>query len=163
MDFLRRPSERWTAYEDTVDGDGCSFWVRLPCSGLARLELIAFGVTEGILTCVVAMSFFFLIPDFPEEVSWLSAEERQFVKARLQEDVGESQRHKPLKPKDVFRILRECELSHHCALFHAIKRAIIREHHSWRIYVLRSHRPGLQLRYGAPVACMYTGPNLGFP
>ncbi|KIP10635.1 hypothetical protein PHLGIDRAFT_84571 [Phlebiopsis gigantea 11061_1 CR5-6] len=64
-------------------------------------------ILEGILTCVVAMSFFFLIPDFPEEVSWLSAEERQFVKARLQEDVGESQRHKPLKPKDVFRILRE--------------------------------------------------------
>ena len=67
---------------------------------------------EGILTCVVGLLFFFAIPDFPEEVSWLSPEERQFVKARLQEDVGESQRHKSLKPKEVFSILRECKL--HC-------------------------------------------------
>ena len=115
---------------------------------------------EGILTCVVAMLFFFLIPDFPEEVSWLSAEERQFVKARLQEDVGESQRHKPMTPKDVFRTLRECELPHSTASFRIIKCAINREHHSWRIHVLRSHRSGLQLRCVTPLACLYTGPNL---
>lgn len=70
----------------------------------------SFARSEGILTCVVGLLFFFAIPDFPEEVSWLTAEERQFVKARLQEDVGESQRDKPLKPKNVFRILRECRL-----------------------------------------------------
>lgn len=66
--------------------------------------------TEGLLTCVVAFVFYFVISDFPEEAKWLTAEERQFVKARLQEDVGGSQRHKPLTVKGVFSILKECQL-----------------------------------------------------
>ena len=62
------------------------------------------------MTCVIGLLFFFAIPDFAEEVSWLSPEERQFVKARLQEDVGESQRNKHLKPKEIFSILSECRM-----------------------------------------------------
>ena len=62
------------------------------------------------MTCVVGIFFYFVISDFPEEVKWLSPEERQFVKARLAEDVGESQRHTALSFKDVFRILREWKI-----------------------------------------------------
>ena len=48
-----------------------------------------------------------MISDFPEEASWLSVEERQFVKARLEEDVGELRQNQPLTPKIVFSIIRE--------------------------------------------------------
>ncbi len=64
---------------------------------------------EGTLTAVVGIIFFFLISDFPEEAKWLTPEERSFVKTRLLEDVGDSQRHTSLKPRDVISILKECE------------------------------------------------------
>ncbi|GJE84711.1 MFS general substrate transporter [Phanerochaete sordida] len=67
-------------------------------------------ILEGLLTCVVGLLFYFLISDFPEEAKWLSPEEKEFVKARLQEDVGHSQRHEPLKPKQVFKILSEWKI-----------------------------------------------------
>ncbi|KAI0698917.1 MFS general substrate transporter [Cytidiella melzeri] len=62
-------------------------------------------ILEGLLTCVVGLIFFFVLCDFPEDVKWLTEEERQFVKARLQEDVGDSQRHKPLNVKGIFKII----------------------------------------------------------
>ncbi|THH00403.1 hypothetical protein EW026_g2122 [Hermanssonia centrifuga] len=64
-------------------------------------------ILEGALTCIVAVILFFFIPDFPEDVKWLSAEEQRFIKARLAEDVGDSQRHKPLTFRDAFNIIRE--------------------------------------------------------
>lgn len=45
-------------------------------------------ILEGVLTCVVALSFYFLIPSFPEEASWLTCAERSYVKARLEIDQG---------------------------------------------------------------------------
>ncbi len=71
--------------------------------------LIDLTLLEGALTCIVAVILFFFIPDFPEDVKWLSAEEQRFIKARLAEDVGDSQRHKPLTFRDAFNIIRECE------------------------------------------------------
>ena len=38
-----------------------------------------------------AISVIFLIPDFPEEAKWLSDDEKAFVKARLADDIGDSQ------------------------------------------------------------------------
>lgn len=67
-------------------------------------------ILEGLLTCVVGLLFFFLISDFPEEAKWLSPEEKEFVKARLQQDVGQSQRYEPLKPKEIFKILSEWKI-----------------------------------------------------
>ncbi|KAJ3490285.1 hypothetical protein NLI96_g1532 [Meripilus lineatus] len=48
-------------------------------------------ILEGLLTCVVSFVLFFLIADFPEQVKWLSAEEKRWVKRRLYDDVGNSQ------------------------------------------------------------------------
>lgn len=59
------------------------------------------------MTCVVAALFFFIIADFPEDVKWLTPEERHFVKARLHKDVGDSQRHERLKFKEILNIIRE--------------------------------------------------------
>lgn len=92
-----------------VAGDGFLYSVCLS-NGFSKKKTRLTIPPEGLLTCVVAFAFFFVISDFPEEAKWLTAEERQFVKARLQEDVGGSQRHKPLTVKGVFSILKECQL-----------------------------------------------------
>lgn len=47
-------------------------------------------IIEGLLTIVIAFIWFWTLPDFPETVSWLSEEERAFLKAKLEKDVGES-------------------------------------------------------------------------
>lgn len=43
------------------------------------------------MTAACATAFFFLISDFPEEIKWLSDDEKAFVRARLAEDIGDSQ------------------------------------------------------------------------
>ena len=41
-------------------------------------------ILEGILTVVIAGVSFFVVPDFPENASWLSTEEKAFMQKRLQ-------------------------------------------------------------------------------
>ncbi|KAF2797910.1 MFS general substrate transporter [Melanomma pulvis-pyrius CBS 109.77] len=64
-------------------------------------------ILEGTLTCVVSFFFFFLLPNFPEEVKWLTEEERTFVKARLQQDQGKSAAERPIKIGDVGRVFKD--------------------------------------------------------
>lgn len=64
---------------------------------------------EGILTCLVAILFYFIIVDFPEDAKWLSSEEREYVKARLAEDVGDSLRAKVVRAKDAWKIIKDRE------------------------------------------------------
>lgn len=64
-------------------------------------------ILEGLLTVLVSFAFFFLLPNFPEEVKWLSEPERAFVKARLQIDQGRSARERPIKAKDVANIFKD--------------------------------------------------------
>ncbi|KAF8544548.1 major facilitator superfamily domain-containing protein [Trichophaea hybrida] len=47
-------------------------------------------ILEGSLTFVAAGLGYFLIPDFPEDITWLSPGEKEWVQNRLLEDVGES-------------------------------------------------------------------------
>src|ERR1700753_3151095 len=53
-------------------------------------------ILEGVLTCVVAILFFFIIPNFPEDAQWLSDDERAYVQARLQADQGKSARERSI-------------------------------------------------------------------
>lgn len=64
-------------------------------------------ILEGTLTCVVAFAFFFLISDFPEEAKWLTREEKQFVKDRLYEDVGDSQQDQPVTFRSALGVLKD--------------------------------------------------------
>lgn len=41
-------------------------------------------ILEGIMTIFIGIISFFLVSDFPEDVSWLSEEERKFVIARAE-------------------------------------------------------------------------------
>ncbi|CAL1694005.1 unnamed protein product [Somion occarium] len=63
-------------------------------------------ILEGLLSCVMSISFYFLISDFPEEAKWLTAEEKAFVHARLQEDVGDSGINEKMTAGRIFRALK---------------------------------------------------------
>jgi hypothetical protein len=60
---------------------------------------------------MVAMSvlLYFMISDFPEEVNWLSEEEKAFVKQRLLDDVGDSGHQTKPGIRDVLGVLRDRE------------------------------------------------------
>jgi MFS family permease len=64
-------------------------------------------ILEGLLTCCVSFFLYFLLPCFPEEVKWLSEDERQYVQARLRIDQGRSALERPIKLADVGRVLKD--------------------------------------------------------
>ncbi|KAF7876760.1 hypothetical protein EAF04_001843 [Stromatinia cepivora] len=64
-------------------------------------------ILEGLLTCVVALGFFFLIPSFPEDAKWLTSDERAYVKARLQVDQGRSAAERKITFKDALRVFKD--------------------------------------------------------
>lgn len=64
-------------------------------------------ILEGVLTCLVAIAFFFFIPTFPEDVKWLNEEERAYVKARLQVDQGHSAAERNITLRDVGRVFKD--------------------------------------------------------
>ncbi|KAI9794954.1 MAG: hypothetical protein M1833_007328 [Piccolia ochrophora] len=43
-------------------------------------------ILEGVMTCVVALIMFFLIPNFPEDTAWLSSAEKDYITARTAQD-----------------------------------------------------------------------------
>jgi MFS family permease len=64
-------------------------------------------ILEGCLTVVVSIAFFFLLPDFPEDVKWLSEDEKAFVSARLRVDQGRAVQDRNIKLRDVGRIFKD--------------------------------------------------------
>jgi len=64
-------------------------------------------ILEGTLTCVVALFFFFLLPDFPERAKWLREDERAYLTARLEADQGKSGVDQKITIRDILRVLRD--------------------------------------------------------
>ncbi|ESZ92196.1 putative Uncharacterized transporter [Sclerotinia borealis F-4128] len=64
-------------------------------------------ILEGVLTCVIALLFFFLLPSFPEDAQWLTPDERAYVKARLQVDQGQSGAERKITFKDAIHVLKD--------------------------------------------------------
>ena len=52
-----------------------------------------------------------LIADFPETVTWLTEEEKAFVKARLEDDVGDSGLTAKHTFGDILSVFKDCESS----------------------------------------------------
>ena len=67
-------------------------------------------ILEGLLTCVVSFAIFFAIPDFPEDAKWLTEPEREYVRARLQEDQGKSALERPITFKDVVNCFKDYKI-----------------------------------------------------
>jgi MFS family permease len=64
-------------------------------------------ILEGCLTCIVAVIFFFFIPSFPEDAKWLTEEERNYIRARLQVDQGRSAAERKITLRDVGRVFKD--------------------------------------------------------
>jgi MFS transporter, ACS family, DAL5 transporter family protein len=64
-------------------------------------------ILEGLLTVVVSFFFWFLLPDFPEDVKWLKEDEKTFVVERLRIDQGVSGHERKITLKDVGNILKD--------------------------------------------------------
>jgi len=69
-----------------------------------------FAISEGPITVGCAVVVFFLIADFPEEAKWLSDDEKAFVKARLADDIGDSQPHAQLTWWDVLGVFKDFKI-----------------------------------------------------
>jgi MFS family permease len=64
-------------------------------------------ILEGVLTCVVACFFFFVIPSFPEDSKWLTQDEKDYVRARLQAEQGRSAVERKITIRDVGRVFKD--------------------------------------------------------
>lgn len=64
-------------------------------------------IIEGVITSVAAIILFFFMSDFPEEVKWLTDEERAYVRAKLARDVGKSAHHAKLGTREVLAVLKD--------------------------------------------------------
>ncbi|PTU24714.1 hypothetical protein P175DRAFT_0506310 [Aspergillus ochraceoroseus IBT 24754] len=93
-------------------------------------------IIEGLLTCVVAIFLFFIIPGFPEEVNWLTEEERDYVRAKLAMDTGKAGEETHMGWREVLDVFKD--YSH------------------WRSHVLWTNRRGLWIC----LLCTDNYPNL---
>jgi len=59
------------------------------------------------MTVGCAILVFFLVIDFPEEAKWLSDDEKTFIKARLAEDMGDSQLDAKTTWRDVLSVFKD--------------------------------------------------------
>jgi MFS family permease len=64
-------------------------------------------ILEGVLTCLVAIIFFFVLPSFPEQATWLTQEEKDYVKLRLQAEQGKSAVERKITLRDVGRVFKD--------------------------------------------------------
>ncbi|KAK3357219.1 major facilitator superfamily domain-containing protein [Lasiosphaeria hispida] len=64
-------------------------------------------ILEGVLTFVIGLVFLFTFPSFPEEAKWLTEEEREYVKARLQADQGHSGAERKITMADIKAVMSD--------------------------------------------------------
>jgi len=62
------------------------------------------------MTVACATVVYFLVADFPEEAKWLSDDEKAFVKARLGEDMGDSQLNAKTTWRDVLGVFKDFKI-----------------------------------------------------
>lgn len=64
-------------------------------------------ILEGAITAFFALILFFVVSDFPEGAKWLSENERAFLKAKLELDVGKSYHDTKLTLQSVLQVFKE--------------------------------------------------------
>ena len=74
---------------------------------LVGLEIKIQGLMKGRRTCVVAIIWFFVISDFPEDAKWLTEPERNYIRARLQADSGKAALERRTNFKDVINFFKD--------------------------------------------------------
>lgn len=109
---------------------------------------------EGTLTCVVSFFLYFTISDFPEDAKWLTQEEKEFVKARLYEDVGYSKRNESLTLRRIMDVFKDCKSCPNMTSYPSAYSAH-RQSHRRRFHVLRSHCSRVRIWYVPLIAITY--------
>ena len=66
-------------------------------------------ILEGIATCLLSLIGFFVIADFPEEAKFLTEPEREFVIAKLENDIGNSV-YEYLSWRRVFSVFKDWKI-----------------------------------------------------
>jgi MFS family permease len=66
-------------------------------------------IIEGLLTIVIAVIWFWTLPDFPEAVKWLDEDERAFIKAKLEKDAGKSAHAEAITWRDTLQVFKDCK------------------------------------------------------
>ena len=64
-------------------------------------------IIEGGITVFFSFFFYFLLPNFPEQVTWLKDDERAYVTAKLQRDQGQAGLERPITLKDVINVMKD--------------------------------------------------------
>jgi predicted MFS family arabinose efflux permease len=64
-------------------------------------------IIEGGLTVFISFFFYFLLPDFPEDVKWLADDEKAYVTARLRADQGSAAHERKITLRDVATTLSD--------------------------------------------------------
>ncbi|KXX79013.1 High-affinity nicotinic acid transporter [Madurella mycetomatis] len=67
-------------------------------------------ILEGCFTVLVSLIFLFTFPSFPEQSTWLRDDEREFVKARLRADQGNSGAERPITLRDVATVMSDYKI-----------------------------------------------------
>lgn len=98
-------------------------------------------IIEGVITAVVAIVLFFLIPDFPEDTMWLKEEEREFIRDKLANDVGKSAHQVKMGLSEIAAVFKDCKLRSKRSPACTDNR---RQGHSRRTHVLWSYCPGIR-------------------
>jgi len=90
---------------------------------------------------------YFLIPDFPEDTTWLTHEEKEWVQNRLQEDVGKSGLEQPIKIRDLKVIFTDYKV---CTAHYRLKPSVTdkchAQVHSRSVDVLLADSPRILIR-----------------
>ena len=66
-------------------------------------------IIEGVITCVIALFAYFIIPDFPEDSNWLTDEERRFIQHKLARDTSKSAHSAHWGWREILTVFKDCE------------------------------------------------------
>ncbi|KAK3333544.1 major facilitator superfamily domain-containing protein [Cercophora scortea] len=67
-------------------------------------------ILEGVLTFCVGLVFLFTFPSFPEQATWLSEDERAYVRARLEADQGRNAAERTITLADVKTVMSDIKV-----------------------------------------------------
>ncbi|CAK4026936.1 uncharacterized transporter -like [Lecanosticta acicola] len=67
-------------------------------------------ILEGCLTVAFAFLFFFILPNFPEQATWLNEDEKAYVAARLTADQGQTAAERNITLKDVANVFKDYKI-----------------------------------------------------
>ncbi|PYH91644.1 MFS general substrate transporter [Aspergillus ellipticus CBS 707.79] len=67
-------------------------------------------IIEGIITCLVGITCYFLLTDFPEDAHWLSTDEREFLREKLAKDAGKADPNASMSVRDILDVFKDWKI-----------------------------------------------------